>query len=70
MEFDRKLEELPSGTNLVYVDESGVQIQMRCTRGRAKRGAKIPAVVKGKGTKKLNVIAGYSNGKIIVQETE
>jgi len=68
-EFDEKLAEIPQETEVVYVDESGVQTQMRRIRGRAKRGVKIPLEIRGKRAKKLNVIAGYSGGKILAETT-
>ena len=53
----------------MYIDETGVQQEMKRTRGRAKRGVKIYVETTGKRTKKLNTIAGYHNGKILAQTT-
>jgi hypothetical protein len=53
----------------VYVDEAGVQQEMKRTHGRAKRGIKLYVETSGKRSKKLNTIAGYCNGEIIGQTT-
>jgi transposase len=68
-EFEREISSLPKGTPVVYVDESGVQQEMRRTHGRSKRGVKIYVETSGKRTKKVNTIAGYCDGKILGQTT-
>lgn len=50
--FDEELAEIPQETSVVYVDESGVQKQMNPTRGRAKRGVKVPIVYRAKERKR------------------
>ena len=42
---------------------------MKRTHGRAKRGVKLYVETSGKRTKKLNIIAGYCNGKVLGQTT-
>jgi len=64
-QFDEELAAIPLENLIVYVDESGVQTQMKRTRGRAKRGVKIPLEVAGKRTKKVNVVAAYVGGNVI-----
>jgi transposase len=59
------LSEISEETDVIYVDESGVQKEMNPIRGRAKRGIKLYQETSGKRTKKDNVIAGYLNGLII-----
>ena len=59
------LGKIPETTDVIYVDESGVQREMNRTRGRAKRGVKLYQETSGKRTKKENVIAGYLNGIIL-----
>jgi len=68
-EFDKELASLPNDTPVVYVDESGVQQEMKRTRGRAKRGVKLYVETTGKRTKKVNTIAGYCNDKVLGQTT-
>ena len=68
-EFDKELASLPDDTPVVYVDESGVQQEMKRTHGRAKRGVKLYVETTGKRTKKVNTIAGYCNGKVLGQTT-
>jgi hypothetical protein len=68
-EFDCELSGLPVNTPVVYVDEAGVQREMKRTHGRAKRGVKIYVETSGKRTKKINTVAGYCNGKVLAQTT-
>jgi hypothetical protein len=42
---------------------------MNRTHGRAKRGVKLFVETIGKRTKRINIIAGYCNGKVIGQTT-
>jgi transposase len=65
LEFLEKLADIPEETDVVYVDESGVQKEMNHIRGRAKRGVRVYQETSGKRTKKDNVIAGYLNGVIL-----
>ena len=55
-EFNKKLSELPADTPVVYVDEAGVQQEMKRTRGRSKRGVKIFVEISGKRTKKSTLL--------------
>jgi transposase len=71
-EFMEELGKIPEGTDVIYVDEAGVQKELNPIRGRAKRGIKLypPAgragqETTGKRTKKDNVIAGWCNGVIL-----
>jgi len=68
-EFDKELAEIPEVTPVVYVDEAGVQQEMKRTRGRSKRGRKLFVEIGGKRTKKINIVAGYCDGKILGQTT-
>jgi transposase len=61
----QEIAELPEDTDVVYVDESGIQKEMNRTHGRAKRGVKIYQKTSGKRIKKDNIIAGYLNGIIL-----
>jgi len=54
---------------VVYVDEAGIQQEMKRTHGRAKRGVKLYVETSGKRTKKLNIVAGYCNGEVLGQTT-
>jgi transposase len=56
---------IPTETDVVYVDESGVQQEMNPIRGRSKRGVRIYQETSGRRVKKDNVIAGYLNGLIL-----
>jgi transposase len=68
-EFDEKLAELPEGTPVTYVDQSGVQQEMKRTHGRARRGVKLYVETSGKRSKKDNIVAGYCNGKVLGRTT-
>jgi len=63
------LAKIPEDTPVVYVDEAGIQQEMKQTHGRAKRGVKLYVETSGKRTKRLNTIAGYCNGNVIGQTT-
>ena len=57
--FESEVAALPEETPVVYIDEAGVQQEMKRTHGRSKRGVKLFVETSGKRTKKLNTIAGY-----------
>jgi hypothetical protein len=59
------LAEIPKETDVVYVDEAGIQKEMNPIRGRAKRGVRLYQETTGRRLKKDNVIAGYLNGIIL-----
>jgi hypothetical protein len=61
--------EISEDTPVVYVDQAGVQQEMKRTHGRSKRGVKLYVATSGKRTKKLNIVAGYCNGKVLGQTT-
>jgi len=61
-QFDEELAKIPEDTDVIYVDEAGIQKEMNPTRGRAKRGVKLYQETTGKRTKKDNIIAGFCNG--------
>jgi len=63
--FAETLAQIPEETNVIYVDESGVQKEMNPIRGRAKRGVKLHQETSGKRLKKTNLIAGYLNGVML-----
>ena len=63
--FEEELAGISEDTDVIYVDESGVQKEMNPIRGRAKRGVKLYQETSGKRIKKDNVIAGYCNGIIL-----
>ena len=63
--FEDELSKIPEKTDVIYVDESGVQKEMNPIRGRAKRGVKLYQKTSGKRLKKTNVIAGYLDGLIL-----
>jgi hypothetical protein len=63
--FEEELAKIPEETDVIYVDESGVQKEYNPIRGRAKRGVKLYQETSGRRIKKDNVIAGYFNGLIL-----
>ena len=67
--FDEELTQIPADTPVVYVDEAGVQQEMKRTHGRSKCGIKLYVETSGKPGKKVNVVAGYCNGKVMGQTT-
>ena len=63
--FAEELSQITEETDVIYVDEAGVQKEMNPIRGRAKRGVKLYQETSGKRLKKTNVVAGYLNGLIL-----
>jgi len=63
------LAKLPGNTPVVYVDEAGVEQEMKRTHGRAKRGIKLYAETSGKRSKRINTVAGYCDGEIVGRTT-
>jgi hypothetical protein len=51
--------------NLVYIDESGIDMSICKDKGWGKRGKKLGGKKSGKYYKRSNIIAGYANKKII-----
>ena len=62
---ERELAAISEETDVIYVDESGVQKEMNPIRGRAKRGVKLYQETSGKRIKKDNIIAGWLDGVIL-----
>lgn len=52
-------------TDVIYIDESGVEQEMNPTHGRSKRGVKLYQEITGRHIKRTNAIAGYLNGIIL-----
>jgi hypothetical protein len=64
-EFKELLENLPEGTPIVYLDESGIKQEVTREYGYAERGKEVFGKVSGKRTKKLNMIAALCDDEII-----
>jgi isftu1 transposase len=54
-----------SKEDLVYVDESGIDIRMHREYARSKRGVKVMADISGKRSARISLIAGRVENKII-----
>ena len=63
-EYLEKIKDIPK-EKLVYIDESGIEINMKKERGWGKIGAKVFAQISGKFYSRINVIAGIVNNKPI-----
>lgn len=61
-EFNKLLEELPEGTPIVYLDESGIKQGLIREHGYAKCGEEVFGKMSGKRTKKLKMIAALCEG--------
>ena len=64
-EFDEELVEIAPDVDVVYVDECGVKQNMPREYGRAPAGQRVYLPTTGTRLKKLNIVAGLCNGKII-----
>lgn len=62
--YQEKLSKLPLD-NLVFMDESGIEHQIRKDKGWAKRGVKVSGEKAGSKRGRTNVISGYKSGKLI-----
>jgi len=54
-----------SGDKLVYIDESGLEVNVVKVRGWGKKGEELKGTVSGKYYQRTNIIAGYSNRQSI-----
>ena len=59
------MEEIGDKSKLVYIDESGINQAVSREYGYALRGKKIFGKVRGKRTRKLNIIAGLCGKELI-----
>ena len=56
---------LPSGTDIVYVDESGINKHMSREYGRSPVGERVYLPSHGRKYKKVNIVAGLLNNKVL-----
>jgi transposase len=63
--FDEEISNLPSNTDIVYIDECGVNRDMTREYGRAPAGERVYIPKNGRRTKKLNIMAGLLNGRLL-----
>ena len=64
LEYKNQIKEIAKD-NLVYIDESGIDLSICKDKGWGKRGSPIAAKKSGKYYKRLNIIAGFINNKSI-----
>lgn len=57
-----KLKDIPR-ENLVYIDESGVDVNIDKEKGWALKGSKLLGKKSGKSYQRINILSGLSNGK-------
>lgn len=69
-EFDEKMSKpmLP-GTDVVYIDECGVDKFMGRQYGRSKRGQRVYLPEPGRKYKRINIVAGQRNGETLALRT-
>ena len=67
-EFNAKISEIPE-ENIVYIDESGFDVNMKKEYGWPARGKKIMGDKSGKRGKRISVIAGLINRKHLIAPT-
>ena len=67
-EFNAKISEIPE-ENIVYIDESGFDVNMKKEYGWSARGKKIMGDKSGKRGKRISVIAGLINRKHLIAPT-
>jgi transposase len=64
-EFDEQIAEITPDIDIAYVDESGIKRNMPREYGRAPAGQRVYLPTGGTRPKKVNVVAGLCNGKVI-----
>ena len=62
--YQELIQDIPN-TNLVYIDESGVDTRICKDRGRGKKSEKLLGKKSGKSYQRTHIIAGYVNRKPI-----
>jgi len=60
---------LPADTDIIYIDECGVQKDMKRTHGRSPAGERIYLPVNGHKGEKVNIVAGLLNNRILCPVT-
>jgi transposase len=63
-QYQEEIAEIPIERR-IYVDESGTNKSGYRTHGRALRGVRIHGIITGKRVKRVNVVAGFCDGKIL-----
>lgn len=57
--------DIAPGIDIVYIDESGINEHMTREYGRSPIGERVYLPCKGRKFKRINVVAGLRNGKVI-----
>ena len=63
-EYQKIIKDIPK-ENLVYIDESGIEMNICKEKGWGKKGEKLLGKKSGKRYERTNIIAGYVNKKSI-----
>lgn len=66
-EFEREMSELPEGTTIVDVDETGTDKYLYREYGYAPRGQKVTGKIKGKKYERLSMVAGKIGDKVVAR---
>jgi transposase len=64
IKYQEAIKDIPK-ENLVYIDESGIEMNICKERGWSKKGEKIVGKKSGKYYERTNIIAGYNNKEAI-----
>jgi len=64
-EFDKKIIEIPSETDICYVDECGVDEHMPREYGRSAKGERVYLPKPGYKSKRTNIVAGLIGKEVI-----
>ena len=63
--FDAEIADLPPDTDIVYIDESGINKHMSREYGRSPVGERVYLPSHGRKYKKVNIVAGLLNNKVL-----
>jgi putative transposase len=67
MEHREEIQEIKK-EDIIYIDESGIEEQRR-EKGWSLKGKRIMGKIKGKRTKRINILAGQQGKKILAPKT-
>ena len=63
--FDAEIADLPLDTDIVYIDESGINKHMSREYGRSPVGERVYLPSHGRKYKNVNIVAGLLNNKVL-----
>jgi transposase len=63
--FDEEIDKLPLDTDIIYIDECGIDKHMSREYGRSPAGERVYIPSSGRRFKRINVVAGLLNNQVL-----